>query len=34
MDLEPHLIKNHSPEIDTPLLINETDQLLSDDEDP
>ena len=34
MDLEPHLIKNHSPEIDPPLLNKETDQLSSDDEDP
>ena len=34
MDLEPHLIKNHSPEIDSPLVNKEKDQLSSDDEDP
>ena len=33
MDLEPHLIKKQSAELDS-LLIKETDQLSSDDEDP
>ncbi len=34
MDLEPHLIKNQSSEIDPPLLNKETDQLLlSEDQD-
>ena len=34
MDLEPHLIKNQSPEHDSPLLNKEKDQLSSEDEDP
>tara|TARA_Y100001968_G_scaffold248117_1_gene232622 strand:- start:34 stop:330 length:297 start_codon:yes stop_codon:yes gene_type:complete len=34
MDLEPHLIKSHSPEIDPPLFNNEADQKSSDDDDP
>ncbi len=34
MDLEPHLIKKESAEVDPPLFIKETDQLSSDDEDP
>ena len=34
MDLEPHLINKESPEIDSPLLNNEKDQLSADDEDP
>ena len=34
MDLEPHLIKKQSSELDTPLLNKEIDQLSSDDEDP
>ena len=34
MDLEPHLIKKQSSELDTPLRNKETDQLSSDDEDP
>ena len=34
MDLEPHLIKKQSSEIDSPLLEKERDQLSSDDEDP
>ena len=34
MDLEPHLIKNQSSEIDNPLLNKESDQLSSDDEEP
>ena len=34
MDLEPHLIKKQSSELDLPLLNKETDQLSSDDEDP
>ena len=34
MDLEPHLIKKHSSEIDPPLFNKETDQPSSDDEDP
>ena len=34
MDLEPHLIKKQSSDLDTPLLNKETDQLSSDDEDP
>ena len=33
MDLEPHLIKNESSELDPPLLNKETDELSSDDED-
>ena len=34
MDLEPHLIKKKSSELDSPFLNKETDQLSSDDEDP
>ena len=34
MDLEPHLIKKQSSELDPPLLNKEKDQLSSDDEDP
>ena len=34
MDLEPHLIKKQSSELNTSLLNKETDQLSSDDEDP
>ena len=34
MDLEPHLIKNQSSDLDSPLFSKETDQLSSDDEDP
>ncbi len=34
MDLEPHLIKKQSSEIDSPLFDKERDQLSSDDEDP
>ena len=34
MDLEPHLIKRQSSEIDPPLFNNENDQSSSDDEDP
>tara|TARA_B100000965_G_C19079432_1_gene535605 strand:- start:19 stop:267 length:249 start_codon:yes stop_codon:yes gene_type:complete len=34
MDLEPHFIKKHSSDFDTPLFNKEKDQLLSDDEDP
>ena len=34
MDLEPHLIKKQSSELDPPLFDKETDQLSSDDEDP
>ena len=34
MDLEPHLIKKQSSDLDTPSLNKETDQLSSDDEDP
>tara|TARA_B100000945_G_scaffold255062_1_gene212210 strand:- start:79 stop:327 length:249 start_codon:yes stop_codon:yes gene_type:complete len=34
MDLEPHLIKKQSSELDSPLFSKETDQLSSDDEDP
>ena len=34
MDLEPHLIKKQSSELDPPFLNKETDQLSSDDEDP
>ena len=34
MDLEPHLIKKQSPDLDPPLINKETDQLSSDDEDP
>ena len=34
MDLEPHLIKNQSSELDPPLLNKESDQLSSEDEDP
>ena len=34
MDLEPHLIKKESSEFDSPRLNKESDQLLSDDEDP
>ena len=34
MDLEPHLIKNQSTELDPPSSIKETDQSSSDDEDP
>ena len=34
MDLEPHLIKKQSSEIDPSLLNKEKDQLSSDDEDP
>ncbi|MBW3041537.1 hypothetical protein [Prochlorococcus marinus] len=34
MDLEPHLIKKQSSEIDSSFFNKETDQLSSDDEDP
>ena len=34
MDLEPHLSKNQSSELDPPLFSKETDQITSDDEDP
>ena len=34
MDLEPHLIKKQSSELDPPFLDKEKDQLSSDDEDP
>ncbi len=34
MDLEPHLIKKQSSEIDPPLINKETDESSSDDEDP
>ena len=34
MDLDPHLIKNQSSELDPPLLNKEEDQLSADDEDP
>ena len=34
MDLEPHLNKKKSPELDPPLLNKEKDQLSADDEDP
>ena len=34
MDLEPHLIKNQSVELDPPFLKKESDQQASDDEDP
>jgi len=34
MDLEPHLIKNQSSEVDPTLLNKETDKASSDDEDP
>ncbi len=34
MDLEPYLIKKQSSELDPPLINKETDQLISDDEDP
>ena len=34
MDLEPHLIKKQSSELDSPLLNTEVDELSSDDEDP
>jgi hypothetical protein len=34
MDLEPHLIKKQSSELNPPLLSKEQDQLSSDDEDP
>ena len=34
MDLEPHSINKQSPEIDSPLLNKEKDQLSADDEDP
>ena len=34
MDLEPHLIKKQSPELDSPSFGAETDQFSSDDEDP
>ena len=34
MDLEPHLIKNQSSELDPPFSDKKTDQLYSDDEDP
>ena len=34
MDLEPHLIKKKSSELDPPFLNKEKDQLSSDDEDP
>ena len=34
MDLEPHLIKKQSSELDSPLLNTEADELSSDDEDP
>jgi hypothetical protein len=34
MDLEPHLIKKQSSDLDSPLLNKQKDQLCSDDEDP
>ena len=34
MDLEPHLIKKQSSEIEPPLFNKETDQISTDDEDP
>ena len=34
MDLEPHLIKNQSTKLDSTFFNKETDQPLSDDEDP
>ena len=34
MDLEPHLFKKQSSDLEPPLLNKETDQLCSDDEDP
>ena len=34
MDLEPHLIKKQSSEVDPPLINKETGQLSPDDEDP
>ena len=34
MDLEPHLIKKQSSELDHPRLNKETDQISADDEDP
>ena len=34
MDLEPHLINKRSSDLDQPLLIEETDQLSPEDEDP
>ena len=34
MDLEPHLIKEQSAELDSPFFKNETDQFSSEDEDP
>ena len=34
MDLEPHLIKKQSSELDSPLFNRETDQQSPDDEDP
>ena len=34
MDLEPHLIKKQSADLDSPFFNKETDQLSSDDEDP
>ena len=34
MDLEPHLIKKQSTELDSPFFSKETDQISSDDEDP
>ena len=34
MDLEPHLIKKQSTELDSNYLNKETDQVISDDEDP
>ena len=34
MDLEPHLLKKQSSELDTPVFNKETDQVTSDDEDP
>ena len=34
MDLEPHLIKKQSPELDSPSFVEENDQFSSDDEDP
>ena len=34
MDLEPHLIKNQSSELDSALFDKEKDQVSSDDEDP
>jgi len=34
MDLEPHLIKKHSGELDSPFFNKENDQPSSDDEDP